>query len=449
MILIVGAGLTGLSAAWHLKNKGYIICEKEATPGGLCRTMEKEGFLFDFTGHLLHFRRDHIKGLVFKFLKDNLIRHERRSYIYSNGVYTEYPFQYNTYGLPKEVVFECVMGFLESYIREQSAVDRSHPHLMETGRVRKGRQSEEVSFEEWIYKNFGAGIAKHFMIPFNEKLWCRPLSAMTADWVSWLIPRPSLKDVIKGAIGYGGDKPGYNASFYYPVRDGISVLPGSFLPHIQNLKLNTELLEIHTKKRKAILSNGDTIHYEYLVSTIPLPELIMRCVDIPRRIREDAGKLTYVSIYNISMGIEREKISDKHWVYFPEKGFPFYRVGFQSNLSPNMAPQGFSSCYIEVSHRPDIKVPEKKLLDEVTKGMERCAILKRGEKIAVKGVGDIQYGYVIYNRHRMKVVPNILESLEKKGIYSTGRYGAWEHSSMEDAMEEGRVAALKIMQDLG
>lgn len=441
MILIVGAGLTGLSAACHLKNKEYVICEKEATPGGLCRTMEKEGFLFDFTGHLLHFRRDHIKEIVFKFLKDNLIRHNRRSYIYSNGVYTEYPFQYNTYGLPKEVVFECVMGFLESVLRSQKSD-------VAAGFSLRGQKSEEFSFEEWIYKNFGAGIAKHFMIPFNKKLWGRPLSAMTSDWVSWLIPRPSLKDVIKGAIGYNGDKPGYNASFYYPVRGGISVLPESFLPHIRNLKLNTELLEIHTRKKKAILSNGDTIHYEYLVSTIPLPELIMRGVDIPKRIREDAGKLAYVSIYNISMGIEREKISDKHWVYFPEKGFPFYRVGFQSNLSPNMAPQGFSSCYIEVSHRPDVRITDKKLLSAVGEGMKRCDILKKGEKIVLKDVRDIQYGYVIYDRHRMKVVPHIIESLEKMGIYSTGRYGAWEHSSMEDAMEEGRAVALKMMQDL-
>ncbi len=431
MILIIGAGLTGLSTACHLKNKDYIICEKEATPGGLCRTMEKDGFLFDFTGHLLHFRRDCIKELVFRFLKNNLIRHERHSYIYSKEVYTEYPFQYHTYGLPTEVVFECVMGFVESVVRNRRSELRS-------------RKRVEISFEKWIYENFGPGIARHFMVPFNEKLWRRPLSEMTTDWVSWLIPMPSLEDVIKGALGYNSDKPGYNASFYYPVRGGISVLPESFLPHIHNLKLNTELLEIHTRKKKAVLSNGDTVRYEYLVSTIPLPELIMRCVDIPKRIREHAGKLAYVSIYNISMGIEREKISDRHWVYFPEKGFPFYRVGFQSNLSPNMAPQGFSSCYIEISHRPDARITDKKLLSVVVEGMERCNILKKGEKIVLKDVRDIQYGYVIYDRHRMKVVPNILESLEKIGIYSTGRYGAWEHSSMEDAIEEGRVVAVKM-----
>lgn len=424
MILIIGAGLTGLSTAYHLQNKEYVIYEKEARVGGLCRTVEKDGFLFDFTGHLLHFRRDYVKGLLFKFLKDKLIRHERRSYIFSKGIYTEYPFQYNTYGLPREVVLECVMGFVE--------------------RRRKSQESEEPSFEGWIYETFGTGIARHFMIPFNEKLWCRPLSEMTADWVSWLIPRPSLKDVISGAIGYNGHKPGYNASFYYPLTGGISVLPDSFLPHIRRPRLNTELLEVHTKEKKAILSNGDIIDYEYMVSTIPLPELIERCVDIPKGLYEKAEKLSYISIYNISMGIEREGIPDMHWVYFPEKDYPFYRVGFQSNLSPDMAPRGCSSLYIEVSHRPDVKISQKKLLHDVITGLEESAVIKRGEEIVLRDIQDIEYGYVIYDRHRMKIVPHILQYLKDMGIYSIGRYGAWEHSSMEDAIEEGKMVVLKM-----
>lgn len=437
MILIIGAGLTGLSTAYHLEDKEYVIYEKEAVAGGLCRTMEKEGFLFDFTGHLLHFRRNYVKGLVLKFLKDKLIRHERRSYIYTGGVYTEYPFQYNTYGLPKEVVLDSVMGFVESYIRSKKS-DTCLP----AGTRRQ--KPEKTSFEEWIYETFGAGIARHFMIPFNEKLWCRPLSEMTADWVSWLIPKPSLEDVIRGALGYNNRKAGYNASFYYPAAGGISVLPESFLPHIRKPGLNTELLKVCTKKKKAILSNGETIDYEYLVSTIPLPELIKRCVDIPKKLHEAAGKLSYVSIYNISIGIEREKVSDMHWIYFPEKGYPFYRAGFQSNLSPEMAPRGCSSIYIEVSHRPDIKITHKRLLHDVIEGLEESAIIKKGEKIVLKDIRDIEYGYVIYDRHRMKAVPSILQYLEKMDIYSTGRYGAWEHSSMEDAIEEGRDAALKI-----
>ena len=104
MIVIVGAGLAGLSTAYHLSGTSYRLYEREAEVGGLCRSYRKDGFTFDYTGHLLHFRQPDIKSLVERLLAGKLQTHRRKSFIYSHQTYTEYPFQVNTHGLPPDVV---------------------------------------------------------------------------------------------------------------------------------------------------------------------------------------------------------------------------------------------------------------------------------------------------------------------------------------------------------
>ena len=152
MIVIVGAGLAGLSTAYHLGAVPYRMFERELEAGGLCRSYQVNGFTFDMTGHLLHFRQEKIKELVEQLLAGRLARHVRRSFIYSHRTYTEYPFQVNTYGLPPEVVRDCLLGFIAT-LTEPTGASHAPP-----------------SFKAWILDNLGEGFARHFMVPFNEKL---------------------------------------------------------------------------------------------------------------------------------------------------------------------------------------------------------------------------------------------------------------------------------------
>src|SRR5581483_8419484 len=239
MILIVGAGLAGLSTAYHLKDLPYRVFEKEKEAGGLCRSYHKDGFTFDMTGHLLHFRQPAIKALVERLLDGRLEQHRRRSYIYSHQAYTEYPFQVNTYGLPPEVIRECLLGFIATL----------------TNPAPPG-PPEERSFKAWILDNLGEGMAKHFMVPFNEKLWQVPMDELTSDWVSWLVPKPELKDVINGALGIKDKAFGYNPTFLYPSTGGINALPQSFLPAVRGIAYDTELVEIETTRRRAVFRDG-------------------------------------------------------------------------------------------------------------------------------------------------------------------------------------------------
>ncbi len=437
MILIVGAGLAGLSTAYHLAGIPYRLYERESEVGGLCRSYRKDGFTFDYTGHLLHFRQPQIKALVEQLLTDKLQKHHRKSFIYSHQTYTEYPFQVNIHGLPPEVVRECVMGFITTLLQPAPA-----------------RDPKDLGFKQWILQNLGEGMAKHFMVPFNEKLWKVSLDELTSDWVSWLVPKPELKDVINGALGIKDKAFGYNRSFLYPASSGISILPESFLPGITNVTANIELLEVDTKRRLArfhdrLSGTTRTEHYEALVSTIPVPELVRRCLDMPLYLKEAAEELRWVSVYNLNMAVAREQVSDKHWLYFPEPEFPFYRVGFPMNFSPSLGQPGCSSMYVEISHRPMEHQSADQLAAQARAGLEQAGILQRGDEIVVSDVKDLHYAYVYFDRHRATAIPAILSELERRGIYSIGRYGRWEHTSMEDAIGQGKQLAerLRLEQD--
>lgn len=435
MILIVGAGLAGLSTAYHLNGLPCRIFEKEKEAGGLCRSYQNNGFTFDMTGHLLHFRQPAIKALVESLLAGRLQQHARRSFIYSHHTYTEYPFQVNTYGLPPEVVRECLMGFI-------ATLTQSGPR----------RMPEHRSFKEWILDNLGEGMAKHFMVPFNEKLWQVSLEELTSDWVSWLVPKPELKDVVNGSLGIKEKAFGYNPSFLYPEKDGIKILPQAFVSAVGDIAYGAELMELDTKRRRALFKGGSggvrEERYETLVSSIPIPELVRRCRDIPARLKEAAAGLRWVSVYSVNLGIAREQVSDKHWIYFPEQEYPFYRAGFPMNVSPQLGRPGCSSLYVEVSHRPTSRTPSDQLLGDVRHGLERAGILRPDDEVLVSDVKDIYYAYVLFDRHRASALPAILAELERRGIYSIGRYGRWEHSSMEDAIAQGKQLAERLCTKL-
>ncbi len=431
MIIVIGAGISGLSAAYHLSDKDYIILEKDSKAGGLCRSYSINGFRFDYTGHLLHFRDQKTREFVEDLLKGRLAVLERRSYIYSKGVYTPYPFQVNIHGLPPDVVRECLIGFIHAWSKNNR---EGTP----------GFKAGEKNFRDWIYDTFGTGIARHFMIPFNAKLWKVPLEEMTADWVAWLVPRPTLEEVIDGAVGIGKRDMGYNPTFLYPKTGGIGILPEAFLPYVRNLRLSCGVESIDIKDRTIMLQDGTIMRFDQIISTMPLPELIGITKDLPEWLSLSARHLRYASVYDINIGVNRGGVSDKHWIYFPEPEFVFYRVGFPMNFSTEMSPPGTSSVYAEVSYLPGDSIDEGFLRKKVIDGLISAGILRDNDEILVMDIKDIKYAYALYDRYRMDNIDKIRDWFEAHGIYTIGRYGSWEHSSMEDAIKQGRETAYKI-----
>lgn len=210
--------------------------------------------------------------------------------------------------------------------------------------------------------------------------------------------------------------------------------------------MGKEAVEIEARKKRLTFQDGSQCAYERLISTLPLPELLKRIIDLPAHLREAGERLRYVSVYDVNLGVARGNISDQHWVYFPEEEFPFYRVGFPMNFSASWGPQGTSSLYAEISRLPGETFSPEEALELVVQGLVRCGILREDDAILARDVRPIRYAYVIHDAERRRVLPWILETLAEKGIHSIGRYGGWGYFSMEEALLEGQRIARLIAQ---
>jgi protoporphyrinogen oxidase len=420
-VVIIGGGLAGVSAGFHLAEYDPVLIEKEEAIGGLCRSFTQDGFTFDCTGHLIHLKNAYTKELIARILPEAFAAHERRAAIYSKSTITPYPFQANTHGLPPEVVKECIVGFVES--------------------MQAGSNGAPKNFHDFVQRTFGAGIAKHFMLPYNEKFWKRDLRTITSDWVSWSIPKPTLEEVVNGALGLTNKGMGYNPKFIYPKRGGIDCLPQAFSRDIRDVRMNECVEYIDPKRKYVRMQSGMEEPYDVLISTLPLPIAYGILKDTPDSFVHAAKKLEAISVLNINLGINRPNIHDQHWVYFPEHQYIFSRVGFPMNFSKSAGPEGASSAYIEITHSPSENMNVDEMTARSIEDLKRCGILEDRDEILTRHVIDIKYAYVVFDDHRQAHVQNLIDYLESRDIYTAGRYGQWDYYSMEDSILSGKKAA--------
>jgi len=419
-IIILGAGLAGLSAAWHLQKKGIecLIFEKEPEVGGLCRSKNIGGFTFDYDGHTLHFKHHYTFNLVKGLLKTNLTEHLKSSWIYSHGRYTPYPFQANLFGLPAAIIKECLVGYIDA--------------------LKNGHPKNNGNFLDWINKTFGTGIARHFMIPYNSKFWTTPPEEMTCDWLDGFVPVPSLNQVIDGTLKENKKPLGYNAHFWYPSKGGINQLPLALASDIKNIYTNCKITEINFSKKEIKISSGSKEKYDFLISTIPLPEIPYMVNDMPREILRLFKRLRWNSIFNLNLGIDKKDCLGRHWIYFPEKNISFFRLGFFNNFSSTLVPKDKSSMYIEVAYSKWSPIDKNKIVQSIMDDLKKIGVLDYGDRVIIEDINDIKYGYPIYDIHYNEARKKILEYLISKGMLSCGRYGSWRYFSMEDTIIAGK-----------
>ena len=421
MNIIIGAGLTGLSTAYHLESDDYVVFEARQEVGGLCTSRNLDGFTFDITGHVLHFKHDYTHSLASNLLAGNLHKVRRRSSIFFEGILVPYPFQMNLYSLPEDVKAECLEGVYEA--------------------ARKPMTRRAESFEEWILASLGKGIAKHFMIPYNEKLWTVHPREMSTTWLKGFVPEPDVEAIVEGAEYDCKDRHvGYNAEFWYPLEGGIGTYPQAFLPFVDNLHLGVSVESIDVAGR-TVLAGGERHRYSNLVSTAGVVDLVDMLEQAPEEIVASAQRLRANAVYSILLGIARPRLSEKHWIYVPQKELAPYRIGIPSNLSPKMAPEGTSSMCVEVAFRGDLGLSVPDLVERTIQDLKTMGLLRVDDEILVAEAVETPRAYVIYDFARDASLELIQDYLRAHRIYSIGRYGSWEYSTMEDAVLAGKETA--------
>ena len=419
-VVILGGGLTGLSAAYHLRS-GYLLVEREERLGGLARTEEKRGFHFDQTGHWLHLRDPYTRQLADRLLPRGLRPVDRRARVFSHHVLTRYPYQANLFGLPPQVAAECLLGLIAA----RTAAPPGDPPR---------------DFEQYCRRHFGAGISRHFMIPYNTKLYGVHPREITAEWCQRFVPIPSLEEAVRGAVGEPPPEMGYNISFLYSRRGGIETLVRALAGRLRGeVRLRTTPERIDLRRREVIVG-GERVPYSAIVSTIPLPDIVRLCDNVPGDVRDAAARLRYTALRYLNVALKRPPAADFHWIYVPEEQYPFYRVGIYSNAMPSMAPPGCGSVYVELAERGPLP-PRARLLAQVARGLRDARVIARPEDILFADLREIRHAYVIFDHHYYAATHLLREWLEERDIFPRGRYGYWTYNSMEDCILAGRDVA--------
>ena len=439
--VVIGAGPTGLSAAYHL-GADSILLEQADKVGGWCRSIEDHGFTFDYAGHIMFSNDRYVHQLYELLLGDNVHWQDREAWIYSKQVYTRYPFQGALYGLPPEVIRECIVGAIESRYGSisPSPVIEAYP-----GPERRSRGGDKPkNFLEFIYKVWGSGIAKHFAVPYNQKLWAVPLAEMETSWLGGRVPLPNLEEMIDGALHPVPKPMGPNARFGYPLKGGFQALMNGFLPHLTGeLRLQTRVTAISPSRRTVTLDDGTTVLYRHLISTMPLPRLVKLIgKEAPADVRAASRGLRHVSVRCVNIGVGRENLTEKHWIYYPEDTV-FHRIFVQGNASPHCNPPGgFGlTCEITYSDAKPLPCDGEALIQRCIDDCRSVGIFGADDPVVTANQVDLPVAYVVYDHERKQNVETIRQWLSGQGIVLAGRYAEWEYYNSDHAFIAGKKAA--------
>jgi protoporphyrinogen oxidase len=413
--IVVGGGLAGLACARELAS-GFVLLEAEERLGGLCRTDQVSGFSFDWTGHWLHARDPEMRELISKkWLAGNLLEVQRRALIYSEGRWTQFPYQFHLEGLPPKTVADCLLGFIEATVGPE-------------GRELRERPLRNAA--EFILRHLGRGFAQRFMFPYNQKLYTVPCDELSPEWGGRFIPRPTLSEVVAGAVGLSREDAGYNATFWYPREGGIESLVRGLAAEVRGLpgevRTGARVEAIDLARRSLRLASGEELRFDALTLTAPLSAVAHMLTGAPAAVREGAD----------DAGGERFQ-----WAYYPEPRFPFYRIGSPSEVNPGLAPKGCRSFAVEFSHRG--KADHGQLIEQALEGLAGCGLIDRA-RVRLSRARTIPVAYVLFDHACAAARAAVLDYLSGNGIQVAGRYGRWEYSSMEDALLSGREAARKL-----
>jgi protoporphyrinogen oxidase len=415
-VLVIGAGVSGLGFAnwWRERHPDarVLVCEANDEPGGYCRTIVQDGFVWDYSGHFFHFKDPSIEQWLRARMPGEDIRTvERVAKIRYAGRDIDFPFQTHIHQLPLDEFLECLVAL---YFR---------PHGDEPPR----------SFGEMLYRRLGAGITDKFLRPYNEKLYATNLDSLDVDAMGRFFPHADIADIIAN-FKPGHRKHGYNATFTYPAGGAMRYIHALMrdLPD-GSVSCSEPVTSIDLDARIATTSKR-TIQFDRIVSSAPLPALAYMC-----KLEHDASVFTSNQVLVFNLGFDRKGPRGIHWMYFPDPATVFYRVGWYDNILDGDR----MSLYVEIGAADGATFEVEALRERVLADLKREQIVTDHQLVSEHHVA-LDPAYVHITRASLAETTRLRELLASKGVYSVGRYGGWTYCSIEDNLLETRALAAKL-----
>jgi len=423
--VVVGGGPSGLAVAYALQGDTLLL-EKEATVGGLCRSIRHDGGVFDIGGHSFHTPHPEVHALVEDLLEGGLYEQTRDARVYSHETLIPYPFQKNFDRLPDpDVVRACQEGLRE---------------------VAGGSEREPENFEEFIVQKFGRGIAEHFMLPYNRKLWARDIKKISCEWTSERVAGPKGEKEAFDTKG-GTRKPLQSDTMVgYPREGGYEEIYRSFVRHLPAVELEAEVAAIDPVSRTAVTRDGREYGWEFLVSTMPLPVLVRVIEGTPYRIVELAEGLEYMSLRVELLLAGRRLDTPIQRIYSADPDIPPHKTAMNHNSSESLRNRPRHAIMAEVSHSAQKPVEVDAIAPRTIEWLCDLGILESPDDIIWTGHVDAKYAYPVYTHERPGQVAEIKAWLAERDMYTAGRFGEWEYINSDKCVHKGLALGRELRE---
>jgi protoporphyrinogen oxidase len=431
-IVVLGSGMAAFGAAHRLHAEGITptLYEKNAFHGGHTASFRGDsGFLFDVGPHISFSKDSRIQELFadsvdqqFETLQINLKNYWR-------GYWPPHPVQLHLHGLPDDVVVKVISDFVEE---------------------RQGPERPIKNYEDWLLASFGRTFAELFPMTYTRKYHLTTAANMSTDWLGPRMYRPSLEEVLRGALSAAAPQKHYITHFRYPNQGGFVSYLTKFVPKGQ-LHFNHRLIAIQPRTRQLTFANGVVTSYDALISSVPLPDLIRMIEGVPDDVRQAAARLACSTCVLVNLGIDRADLSDSTMIYFYDEDICYTRLGFPHMLAASNAPPGKGSIQAEVyfsdKYKPLTGSPDD-CIEPVIADLKRCGILREDDKILSKSSMLVKYANIIFDLERADALKIVHGYLEDIGINYCGRFGDWGYLWTDESFISGENAAQKMMATL-
>lgn len=446
-IIILGGGLTGLSAGYVLTKAGLSVkvFESDSTVGGLSKTIIHNGFRFDLGGHRFFTKDRELNNFVKELMREELISVQRKSKIYMRNKYFDYPLKplNAIFGLGISTTIEILLDYAAEKIK----------NLV--------RKSQNISLEDWVVGNFGRKMFNIYFKEYSEKVWGIDCSRISAEWVAQRIRGLSLASAVKNAFFKlnGRDVPSLVDVFLYPqlgigrisdrLKEDIeagnnSVLTDSRIERINHSDFKVESIVINNRKQ-FVEENG----IEF-ISSIPITKLVnMLRPAPPENILTAASKLRFRDLVIVAVMINRKRVTDQTWIYIPEQKIPFGRLHEPTNWSEKMAPEGKTILVAEFFSFKGEGIwnkSDEELTAITVENLENMGFVKKHEIIG-SVVVKVLNAYPLFEVGYKERCDEIYDYLGRfKNLHITGRSGMFRYYNMDHAIESGIKTAEKIIK---
>jgi protoporphyrinogen oxidase len=443
--VIMGGGPAGLSAAYELARQGRtpVVLESDEVVGGLARTVDYHGFLFDIGGHRFFTKSPEVQQLWQEILGPKLKERSRLSRIHYRNRFFLYPLKplNALLGIGPIEALRVIASYLRWHYRPYRKVE---------------------NFEQWVTNRFGKRLFEMFFRTYTEKVWGIPCSEIRADWAAQRIRNLSLLRVVRASLrrSKGNAIRSLVERFSYPERGpgqmwetladrleamGHPVLKGRRVSRIFH----------HARAVTAVATEGrhGTERFDggHFISSIPIRDLVRALRPAPPdNVLRAAESLRYRDFLLVGLIVNRKNICPDNWIYVHDPGVRVGRVQNFKNWSPAMVPNpDQTSLGMEyfVFENDDLwSSPDSQLIDLARREIEQLR-LARADEISDGVVIRMPKAYPIYDRHWEQHVATIRSYVELHlpNLQLVGRNGMHRYNNQDHSMMTGMYAARNVM----